>query len=373
MVMTDIEDQEYCPDCDATVSYDEDGNPECDCEWEEAGDAIPQEVWLAEMKAAGEEYRHWDPEWVEIQSRNSLDKKPPRFVRKQTLGQIARIERLRWTAYARIVGCYERKTALCEEMKALPHQECFIAQNPKHLERSIAEAIDKGEPLSSEEIFQYGQPRRVVMKESRHKDGFYAHYDDDFWEYQKPKHGNNPMEVIAAAAHLGEWEQIILPDRIERAKDPAKLDLGKRYRHQEKREFRHQEWCYRANALLDKAILLSEILPRHEAPYDKRVVVLINGRQYPYKIRHNYAQPDFDHWPLPDDIDPVVVVEDGFAFDDSLIGRSHDAVRVRFGSPLKIEKNVWVYEQGCVVFSDDKNSYYTRVRAVEPIGVSLTA
>lgn len=41
--------------------------------------------------------------------------------------------------------------------------------------------------------------------------------------------------------------------------------------------------------------------------------------------------------------------------------------------PKKIEGSVWFYDQGRVAFNDKKDSYYTRVKAVEPAGVTLTA
>jgi len=369
-----MEDTEYCPDCDVPVVYDDDGMPLCDCEWEEvAEDAVPQEVWLAEMAADGREVRHWDPAWTTLRRGGwgSNGKCNDVFIKKATLGQLHRIERLRWRALLAIQTLWIRRYELRKEIAALSESECFIPVDPDDLAKwkKEEEAEENGEPLTEKEIARYSQPRRVHIE----VDGETHHIsrDDDYFLYEAPEHNGTEMEVIAAATHQGEWEQDILPARLKRASDPAKLAMGTRWRRLGQREIAQSTKCHHMNEMLALAISTVGVLPDGPEHIRKRVNVRLNGRAYPFKVNRGYVEPDYPLWPVPDDLSEIVPPEQ-FVLDDSLIGVREDAVQARLGEPESKDKSGWHYPAGTVVFNG-KSGYYVKVvevRQRRPAGCS---
>jgi len=351
-------DTEYCPDCETAVSYNDDGEEVCECEWEE-DDCVPysQEELLAELKSKGMEWRHSDPTYICMRRRGWGINSKDNFVKKATLGHLHRIERLRWQCYLNMRTLWARRHNLRREISDTDNCECFVPVDWDELE-NWKKGHKGEEPLTEEEIAQRSHPMRVRVEP--HGDDSYTigRHHGDFFAYEEPKHSGTEMEVIAAATHLGEWEQEILPDRIKRSQDPVKLALGKRWQHLEDRETALMAKCHFMNELLSLAIMTLEILPEGPDYVRKRSHVRLNGRAYPFDVGQSYSEPAFKFWPMPDDLNDVSPPE-SFAVDESLVGIRADAVQARLGEPDRVDGLMWIYASGTVIFAG--SSYYGKV------------
>jgi len=356
------EDLEYCPDCDTAVSYNDDGEVVCECEWEEdVGVPYSQEEWLAELKAKGMKWRHSDPTYICVSRKGWGINQKDIFVKKATLGHLHRIERLRWQCYLNMRTLLARRHNLRKEVSATDNRECFIPVDWDEVE-SWKKGHKGKEPLTEEAIARYSNPRRIVIESNGDEWYTITRPHGDFFAYEEPKHSGTEMEVIAVATHLGEWEQEILPDRIKRSQDPIKLALGKRWQHLDRRETALGNRCHFMNELLSLAITTLEILPEGPDFVRKRSHVRLNGRAYPFDVGKGYSEPAYKFWPTLDDLNDVFPPET-FAVDESLVGIRADAVQARLGEPERVDNLKWIYASGTVVFA--KSSYERRVERIE--------
>ena len=248
----------------------------------------------------GLDSRVWDPNYVCIRrAETGRYSRPGVYVRKETLLDPLRIEKLRWKAYLNLKNGWEATFKLKEEVCLQEHKECFI---PPDLE-----AVSKIENISEEEVWQYSQPRRVSHQET-HGLSDYITYDDDFWIPPNPKHDEQvAMEVIAAAAVMGDWDHKTLPDRLTRSQDPVKLALGARWHHTQEREAALLAKCHDLNKLLARAILCSELLPKSDLYIHKMVRVHMNERIYYFKTGRGHKAAEYDLWPEPADLTDVYI------------------------------------------------------------------
>lgn len=329
---------------------------------DEDGVVLTEEEHRAMMTKLVYDTRWNDPSYIRLRQGNSygVRKTSDVYIKRVTLSEPYRIERLRWKAYLNIKALWARRAALSEEIVAAGG-ECFVPVDPHD------HSLD-GEDVSEPERERYSLPSRVVVEEAR-GGGHYFSHDYDFWKYQEPEHNGTEMEVIAAAAHLGEWEQVIKPDRIERSQDPVKLALGARYRHNQTREYALTDKCHLLNEMLSFSIIETGILPHGLDFVDKQVLVHLNGRNYFFKVKRGYQQPAYDLWPLPDDLDDVVPPT-RFMVDESLVGLKSNHVQTRLGEPIKRrstddDQSVWVYPDGEIVLSG--SGYYSKVLEVRPL------
>lgn len=269
---------------------------------------VTQEEYLAELYGRGIDAREWDPNFYCLRraSTSTYNPSPAIYVRRETLLEPIRIERLRWRAYLNYAKNIEVRAGLKDEMKKLPDAECFVPHDEEEFQKSVEESAARGEPLTEAQIERYSHPRRVHVEADYSDD--WVRYDDDFWTYEEPEHDKEvAMEVIAAAGCLGEWEQVTLPARIERAKDPAKLALGARWQHASHREIRLQDRCFLFNQLLAASILNSDVLPEGPRLVQKLIRVRLNDRIYYFNVGRHSKSANFDLWPVPSDYDEVVI------------------------------------------------------------------
>lgn len=288
----------------------EDDDLEDDWDEDEGCVAVTEEEYYAELRERGIDTREWDPAYYCLRRASTgLVKKPAVFVKRETLLDAIRIERLRWKAYLNYARHMDRQEALTQEMKALPDQECFIPVDEEELQQSIEEFKKRGEPLSEEDIHRYSRPRRAYVQDD-YSGETWSSYDDRFWDYEEPEHDKQvAMEVIAAAGCLGEWELVTLPAREKRAQDPVKLDLGARWQYETRRGLALQDKCYLLNELLTASILNSDLLPEGPAHVQKLVRVRLNERIYFFKIGRHHKSAEHGLWPVPSDYDEVVVTD----------------------------------------------------------------
>lgn len=321
-------------------------------EIEDVEEPLTHEEWLEEMAASGRDTREFDPAYFCLRRENEAYDLSAIFVKKATLRHITRIEALRWEAEHKLARLLKRVGALYREVFATGG-ECFIPP---------------GSPTRFKSKTTTGQPRRLSVEKSRYSNGeLSSTYDDEFWEFKPTKHKGTEMEVLAGAIEEGEWEQVILPDRIARSKDPVKLELGRRWRHMEIRTDRMRGRCGLLSDLLKSAVELVGILPQGPASYDTRVMVEINGRHYEFQVRGDRAHNvDQSRWPRPSD-PSLVIVTDTFSLDESIVGKSREAVQIRLGEPLLVEDDhrTWRYREGTVRFGSGPSDYYSKVVAVD--------
>jgi hypothetical protein len=274
-----------------------------------AGDSIPYSEYLKMLREDGYDPRQFDHENYICLRREgrSFDRDAPAvYIKKTTLLEPLRIERLRWQAQVNWSAHFDRQRKLVEELKGMPGQECFIPHDPVKFAESMKRYEERGDPFTPEDIERYGHPRRIAMGEMSSGET-YSSYDDDFWDYEAPEHAGTDMEAIAAAAHLGEWEQIIKPSRIERSKDPTKLDLGARWQHEARREMALGRKAGLLNDMLARSICLSTLLPEGPSRFRERVWVVLNGRRYAFLVGQHYKSPDMDLWPNTRSLADIVV------------------------------------------------------------------
>ena len=204
-------------------------------------------------------------------------------------------------------------------------------------------------------------PRRLLVQPSAYT-LLSVTYDDAFWVHRPTKHGGTPLEVIASAGEVGEWEQITRPQRLAQI-TPEKLEVGARYRKLQQRIRSLSEWGAKLNEALFLSIIYCDVLPEAPPIGEKLVSVEINGRRYPFIVNPSYGQhqADYDHWPLPGDLDTITLPE-SWSLDDSLIGKSRNVVRTRHGEPERkirsrksssFEGNIWIYGNIGVAFESD--------------------
>lgn len=353
--------KEFCDDDDLTEE-------EFDAKYGEDCEVMTMEQHLDWCAEAGVDSRAYDDRYIVIRRANIYNNTGGIYVKRTSLGSPYRIERLRWKAFKNYERHWERSLAIADEVKASDNQECFIPHDPVSFKQQLKEAEERDDPLTDEQIEHYSYPRRVHNRKMSCDDD-YVTYDDDFWEYQEPSHGNTEMEVIAAAGALGEWEQIIKPERIKRSKDPVKLALGARYEHEVGRGFALRERCHSFNRMLELAIVMTGTLPEGPRRYQKKVKVHLNGRIYFFNVgRQNPTAAD-DLWPTPGDLDDITPPK-RFVVDQSLVGLGRDQVRTRLGEPAKVtmsdERTVWHYGEDQVFF--ETKGHYAKVVEVQPAG-----
>ena len=267
---------------------------------------VSYEDYLAEVRKMGIDPRQWDHKnYLRIASRSLSG--PDTYVHRDTIKDVPRIERLRWRAHETYCVLLDRLQALADEVRAMPDQECFIPHDPEAFAKTRKEHEDRGETFTEHELWEYAQPRRVAVRD---KFDDYVTYDDDFWrEPDLPDHDEHvAMEVLAAHAELGDWDHFELPARIERAKDPAKLALGARWRHAKQREFAAIQRCWFMNQLLAIAVLNGDFLPEGDFIVEQKIRTHINGRVYYFSVGRGMKQALHDLWPRPTD-PPDVVIE----------------------------------------------------------------
>lgn len=337
---------------------------EDDAEVEEFDDGqfLSQYDLVAQIREEGGNWKEFDASYVCLISPQLYGDEDRQhrgaYAPKALLGNVPRVEKLRWKAAQKLARLRDRWTALYREVfKA--GGECFIARNePSRFSRK--RRVEADYPIRVE-----------VMKSSYEADGLSSHYDADFYKYDPTPHNGTDMEVIASAAELGEWEQIILPERLARAYDPKKLEMGHRWRHIEVREQALMARLNTFNEMLKRAVILVDVIPRSPPHRKTTFVVQINGRTYPFIGNGGeYISATFEEWPNPDN-PTAIVVSDAFAFDETLIGRSADAVRTRIGEPaLIIDGVVWRYPQGTVTF---KKGHYGTVISVDQTPNDISA
>lgn len=357
---------DYCPHCETAVSYNDNGEEECECEWREGGSGpTSPEDEAIRARAEGREWRHWDPAYQEIRLRSRSAGMPYCFVKKATLGQIARIERLRWKAYLIYRKRCNRVQEICKEIYANGN-DAFIPVTEKAVQAEVARWVRDGEQLSNEQLTVFRYPSRIRCRPSPYFEGALSvMLDDDYWLYMPPKCGTTDMEIIAAASHLGEWEQEILPSRIQHASDPKRLELGRRYTHGEALRQASFSRTTSLDDLLSAAVLSASVLPEGKPYIEDRITVSVNGRQYPFCVGpYTCAQAIYKDWPRPTDPAPVVIPE-RFALDESLIGVASRAVQVRLGEPLQKDRYCWAYPTGVVHFNHATNVYDCVVAWIE--------
>jgi hypothetical protein len=331
---------------------------------DEDGVVLTEEEHRAMMTKLGYDTRWNDPSYIRLRQGGDYrfrKSSPDVYIKRVTLNDPRRIERLRWKAYLNVKAIWARRAALREEIVATAGGECFVPADPHD------HSLDD-EEISEPERERYSLPSRVVVEEARDS-GHYINTDHDFWKYQEPEHNGTEMEFIAAAAHLGEWEQVIKPDRIKRSQDPAKLALGARYRHNQLREYALSDKCHLLNEMLSFSIIETGVLPYGHHFVDKRVMVRLNGRIYFFKVKRDYQQSDYDLWPHPGDLDEVFPPSQ-FWVDDSLLGLKSNHVQTRLGEPIERrstddDQSVWVYPDGEIVLSG--HGYYSKVLEVRPL------
>jgi hypothetical protein len=321
------------------------------------GDEDPCEIGCEEhlkwCDDLGIDKREYDDRF--IQFRRGRTRHDTRYIRRTTLNDPQRIERLRWKAYQNYEAHFDRHKLLKKEIAALGG-ECFIPHNPVSFAREMKEMEERGDPLSEEDMYRYSQPRRVHIAKCYAADD-YVTYGDHFWEYRPPKHGGTDMEVIAAAGALGEWEKITRPDREKRSQDPAKLALGKRYQHEVRRGQQTESRCYELNEILGLSVVLTGLLPKGPTRHQRVVMVHLNGRIYPFKVGQGQnGEPDSTSWPVPSDYDPIHPPAQ-FKIDDSLVGLTREHIQTRFGQPSEIshptnKSQAWHYPTGIIRFGD---------------------
>ena len=262
-------------------------------------------------EAVGMDAREWDREnWVQIrrESETRYGTKPAVYARRQTLLDPLKIERLRWKAYLIRAKNWERLLAICQEVHQHPDKEAFIPHDEEELQESITKCEEDGRPLSKEDIEHYSHPRRLHVQWCSDDD--YVTYDDRFWIYEEPKHDKDiAMEVIAEAAHHGDWDSKVLPDRIKRSEDPAKLDIGRRYHYVTQRGHALDDRCYLFNELLTRAIFESGLIPEdHARRVAMPVQVVMNGRRYMFSAGRYGTKETVDaYWPYPNSLDEIVI------------------------------------------------------------------
>ena len=335
---------------------DEEDWDEDDEAWEDE-EPLTEEEHLDLMRANGVDTRGFDPRYVCLRRGDTYSRRSSFFVKRTTLNDPQRIERLRWKAYLNYQNHFACGSDIADGIIALGG-ECFIPVD--------WDELNADDELSEEQRERLSHPRRVYAEKSRHGCGYSINYDDRFWGYEEPRHSDTEMEVLAAAGALGEWEQITKPERVGRAKDPAKLALGARYRHHEARGWALGAKCQLLNEMLSRSIIMTGILPPGPEFADRTVRVHLNGRIYFLKVRLDYQQPEYERWPMPDDPGDVYPPAK-FKIDNSLIGLRPEAVMTRFGEPTKKlrkgKTEVWYYPEGQVVF-DGVDNYYARVTGV---------
>lgn len=313
---------------------------------------VGPDEWVERLYHEGGEWKPFHPAYIclrRLRAGFDLDS-PGVYAQKSLLGQLSRIEAARWEALLKLKRLRDRWSALYDEVFKTADSECFI-------------------PCDSPSVFRikgrtnYAKPRRLRVERSNYLEegGLSSGLDDDFYKFEPTKHNGTEMEVIASAVEKADWEQFILPSRLARANDPIKLDLGRRWRHMEVRERGLLDRSGIMHELLKVAVQVTGIMPPGLPHLKKTVLVQINGRKYPFTITGDYVEADFDKWPCPND-PPSVVVDGPFKLDDSLIGKSPDAVRARIGEPSLTVGAVWRYPAGTVTF---KQGHYGTVISVD--------
>jgi len=351
-------------DWDEDEDEDEDGSEEEDyCNPDECegcdicgGPPLSQEEYLDRLRAEGRDTRPYDPSYIHINGYR------PIWVKRSTLRQVRRIERIRWRLLERSTALWDRRLELVKEIHA-NGGEFFVA--PKISDDELAE-------LDDEDRAEALLPSYFSV-ENRYY-GLSTNEDHDYWKYKPTKHGGSEMEVIAAAAELGEWEQVILPGRLVRSQDPVKLEYGRRFAHLEETERGVFNRSGTISMILARAIIELHVLPEGRDYGKDQVFVEINGRNYPFNVAKTYAEPDMERWPHPRSLPNVRIESDEFPFDGALKGFRKDVVRTRYGEPQSIVKSktgdTWIYPQGAVQF--ERTSYHDVVVEVnvQPAGVA---
>jgi len=257
-------------------------------------------------EAMGMDPREWDHKnWVRIRckSETRYDTKPAVYARRETLLDPLKIERLRWKAYLIRAKNWERLLAICQEVHQHPDKEAFIPHDEEELQESITKC-----KLSEEEIERSSLPRRLHVQWCAGNDD-YVTFDDRFWDYEEPKHDKDiAMEVIAEAAHHGDWDSKVLPDRIKRSEDPAKLDIGRRYHYASQRGHDLNNRCRLFDGLLQISIFESGLLPVNNDNVSQPVRVIMNNRSYMFEVGRNGRKTAVDaYWPYPNSLDEIVL------------------------------------------------------------------
>ena len=272
------------------------------------GELVPYSDYLEELRELGHDPRQYDHENYHcLRHRDAYRDKAAVYIKKATLTDPLRIEEIRWKAFQNYESHFVRNELLSAEIRSAPDKECFIPVDWDDLNKTIKKYKEDNEPLSEEDIERYSHPRRVASIEGISGEQWTS-YDDNFWEYREPKHAGTDMEVIAAAAHLGEWEQIFKPARVKRSEDPAKVDLGRRWKHEERRGTALREKCYLLNEMLSVSILLSTVLPKGPIRHQKLVWVTLNGRRYPFNVGRGYNTAEDKLWPVSGDYNEITIV-----------------------------------------------------------------
>jgi len=338
-------------------------------EWEDDGDVITIEAHLEAMEKLGIDTREHDRRYFCLQRKGSsyFGDYPAIYFKRVTLNDPYRIEQLRWKTQLNSSKHWDRVMVLRQEILKLGG-ECFIPVDPKDLDEDLDTNDNLSEEEREEEREKRSLPRRVHVEESQ--DGsHHCNYDNQFWCYEEPRHEGTEMEVIAAAAALGEWEQVTKPERLKRAEDPAKLALGARYEHEMDRGQALRDKCGHLDKLLAQSIMSIGVLPQGTSLADQLVRVFLNDRIYYFKVKHgDYYQAEYNLWPRPSDLADIRPPR-RFEIDDSVVGLKDEAVRSRFGEPIKKSKgegkaSIWHYPKGRIVFSHD-GGYYAEVIKIE--------